>query len=175
MTEEEKMTCEHNRKKGFMKYIGVLLATLLGAFLAFYFVADMTIKHMMDPMYQFRKMDKMMQHQEREMENFDKKMMKDMRIKMPMHQKSIVEIQKLDDEYKIIVDLRPFDNNEKNVRVEVRDNMATVNASVEKEKRHEDSIVEFSQTFYLEGDLDTSKIKKERFKDKYIVTVPERD
>ena len=98
-----------------------------------------------------------------------------MRIKMPMHQKSIVEIQKLDDEYKIIVDLRPFDNNEKNVRVEVRDNMATVNASVEKEKRHEDSIVEFSQTFYLEGDLDTSKIKKERFKDKYIVTVPERD
>ena len=53
--------------------------------------------------------------------------------------------------------------------------MATVNASVEKEKRHEDSIVEFSQTFYLEGDLDTSKIKKERFKDKYIVTVPERD
>ena len=173
MKEEEKMSCEHNHKKCILKYIGVLCATLLGAFLAFYFVADMTIKHMMDPMYQFKKMDRMMEHQERQMDKMGKRMMKD--VGMPMHHKSIVEIQNFDDEYRIIVDLRPFDNNEKNVQFELNNNMATVTASVEKEKRHEDSIVNFSQTFYLDGDLDVAKIKKEKVKNRYIITIPEKD
>ena len=173
MTEEEKMICEHNRKKCVMKYLGVLGATLLGSFLAFYFVADMTIKHMMDPMYQFRKMDRMMEHQERQMNKMDKKMMKE--IGMPMPHKSIIDVQKFDDEYKIVIDLRPFDDNEKNVQFELNNNMATVTASVEKEKRHEDRIVNFSQTFYLEGDLDVAKIKKEKMKNKYIITIPEKD
>ena len=80
-----------------------------------------------------------------------------------------------DDEYKIVIDLRPFDDNEKNVQFELNNNMATVTASVEKEKRHEDRIVNFSQTFYLEGDLDVAKIKKEKMKNKYIITIPEKD
>lgn len=174
MTEEQNYGCEHNKKKCFMKYLGVLGATLLGAFLAFYFVADMTIKHMMDPMYQVRKMDKMFEHQARQMDKMDKRMMREMGMPT-FHRGQIVAVENLDDEYKIIIDLRPFDDNEKNIIFELNDNMATIKASVEKEKRHEENIVNFQQTFYLDGDLDIAKIKKEKVKNKYVITIPEKD
>ena len=183
MTEEEKFTCdcghEHNtnnenelNKKQWMKYLGLIGATLLGSFLAFYFVADMTIKHLTNPAYQFRKFDKMMERQAREMDKMDRKMMKEMGMPRFHKNKSMVIVERDDDDYKIIVDLRAFDNNEKNVKFNLNNNMATVSASIEKEKRHEDSIVEFSQTFYLNGNLDKKNIKKEKERDKYVITIP---
>ena len=182
MTEEEKLNCgcEHKnendtKKKHCMKYIGIVLATLLGSFLAFYFVADMTLKNMMNPANQFRRMDKMMERHSRDMEKMDRKMMKDMGMPPMFHHKSMVVVDKLDDEYKILVDLRAFDNNEKNVKFDLNNNIATVSASIEKENRHEDSIVEFSQSFYLSGDLDKTKIKKEKDRNKYVITIPLKD
>jgi len=182
MTEEEKLNCgcEHKNendinKKHCMKYLGIMLATLAGSFLAFYFVADMTIKHMTDPAYQFKKMDKMMERHSRDMEKMDRRMMKDMGMPSMFHHKPMVVLDKLDDEYKIIVDLRAFDNNEKNIKFDLNNNLATVSASIEKEKRHEDSIVEFSQSFYLSGNLEKSKIKKETERGKYIITIPLKD
>ena len=179
---EENFNCEcgheHNhveKKKHLMKYLGIFGATLLGSFLAFYFVADVTMKHLTNPEYQFRKFDKMMERQAKDMEKFDKKMMKDMGLPPMYKNKSMVVVDKLDDEYKIFVDLRPFDNNEKNVNFELNNNMATVSASIEKEKRHRDSIVEFSQTFYLDGDLDKKNIKTEKERGKYIITIPLKD
>lgn len=177
MTEEEKTTCncehEHETKKNqWMKYLGLVGATLLGSFLAFYFVADMTIKHLTDPAYQFRKFDRMMEHHARDMEKMDRKMMREMGVPHFNKNKSMVVVERDDDDYKIIVDLRAFDNNEKNVNFDLKNNMATVSASIEKEKRHEDSIIEFSQTFYLSGNLDTKNIKKEKERNKYVITIP---
>lgn len=178
MTEDEKITCncEHEKKKNqWMKYLGLVGATLLGSFLAFYFVADMTIKHLTDPAYQFRKFDKMMERQAKDMDKMDRRMMKE--IGMPhFHQnKSMVTVERDDDDYKIIVDLRAFDNNEKNVKFDLNNNMATISASIEKEKKHEDSIIKFSQTFYLSGDIDSKNIKKEKERNKYIITIPLRE
>ena len=145
---------------------------MVGSFLAFYFVADMTIKHLTNPYYQFKRMDKIMEHHARDMEKMDRKMMKDMGMPRFHKNKSIVMVERDDDDYKIIVDLRAFDNNEKNVKFDLNNNMATVSASIEKEKRHEDSIVEFSQTFYLNGNLDKKNIKKEKERNNYIITIP---
>ncbi len=184
MTEEEKFTSEcgheHNlnhdlKKNHILKYIGIVMATLVGSFLAFYFVADMTIKHLTDPVYQFRKFDKMMERQAKDMEKMDRRMSKEMGIPHFNKNKSMVVVERDDDDYKIIVDLRAFDNNEKNVKFDLNNNMATVSASVEKTKKHEDSIVEFSQTFYLSGNLDKKNIKKERERNKYVITIPLKD
>lgn len=177
---EENYTCncdkEHNNEKNknnLMKYLGIAGATLLGSFLAFYFIADMTIKQLTNPVYQFRRMDKMMERQARDMEKFDRKMMRDMGYKHG--NKSVISVEKLDDEYKIIVDLKPFDNNEKYVKFELNNNIATVSASIEKEKRHRDSIIEFSQTFYIDGNIDKKDIKKEKNHNQYIITIPLKD
>ena len=186
MTEEEQNTCncehEHHikneneiKKTQWMKYLGIIGATLLGSFLAFYFVADMTIKHLTDPSYQFKKMNKIMEHHSREMDKIDKKMMKEIGMPDFHKHKSMVMVERDDDEYKIIVDLRAFDNNEKNVKFDINNNMATVSASIEKEKKHEDSIIEFSQTFYLSGNIDKNKIKKEKERNQYIITIPLKD
>ena len=186
MTEGENFTCncgnEHNindekelNKNQWKKYLGVVGATLLGSFLAFYFVADMTIKHLTDPVYQFRKFDRMMEQQAKDMDKMDRRMMREMGMPHFHKNKSMVMVDKDDDEYKIVVDLRAFDNNEKNVKFDLKNNMATISASIEKEKRHEDSIVEFSQSFYLSGNIDSKNIKKEKERNKYIITIPLRE
>lgn len=166
---------DETKKNQWLKYLGIVGATLLGSFLAFYFVADMTIKHLTDPAYQFKKFDKMMERQARDMDKMDRRMMREMGMPHFHKNKSMVMVDKDDDEYKIVVDLRTFDNNEKNVKFDLNNNMATVSASIEKEKRHEDSVIEFSQTFYLSGNLDKKNIKKEKERDKYVITIPIKD
>ena len=42
-----------------LKYLGLVFATILGAFLAFYFVLNTTINHLMSPYYTMNQMDKM--------------------------------------------------------------------------------------------------------------------
>ena len=180
MTEEnttcncEKNHSEEIKKNNLMKYLGIVGATLLGSFLAFYFIADMTIKQLTDPVYQFRRMDKMMERQAKDMEKFDRKMIRDMGYKN--RRNAPVLIENHDDEYKIIIDLKPFDNNEKNIKFDLNNNIATVSASIEKEKRHSNSVIEFSQTVYIDGEIDNKKgIKKEKEHGKYIITIPLKD
>ena len=60
MIEENNREYHYEHKSHWLRTLGVILATLIGAFLAFYFVADMTFNRMTDPSYQMRKMEKMM-------------------------------------------------------------------------------------------------------------------
>ena len=47
-------------KEGCLKYFVIFIATIIGAFLAFYVVTDYTIKTMLSPEYQMRKAEKLM-------------------------------------------------------------------------------------------------------------------
>ena len=47
-------------KHHLLKVIGVIIATFLGAFLAFYLAVDLTLNRMFNPEYQIRKMEKTM-------------------------------------------------------------------------------------------------------------------
>ena len=66
---------EEEKKHSWLKAFGIILATLLGAFLAFYFAADMTFHRMLSPEYSYRKMERMMKQQERNFRKFDEKFM----------------------------------------------------------------------------------------------------
>ena len=161
---------EERNHHPWLKLLGIILATFLGAFLAFYFAVDMTMNRMMNPDYQIRKMEKMMRHQEKKFHKFEEKMMENpFEPKMaPM----LVNLVKESDEYKVIVDLKPLGGDDKNVNVKLNDNIITVSGEVEKSGRHGERIMNFSQAFYLDENVNADKMNKKKKGNKYIITLP---
>ncbi len=160
-------------KSHFWRTLWTILATLLGAFLAFYFVADRAVDRMTDPAYSMRKMEKMMRHQERNFRKFEDRAMDN--PFEPRMAPMLVNLVKEPGEYKVIVDLKPLGGSEKNVNVNLQENVVTVNGEVDKKELNREKIMNFSQAFYLDEHLKSDKIKKEVKGNKYIITIPYED
>ena len=154
-----------------LKHILRGLLTFLGAFAAFYVVTDWHYKRMLDPVVQMRKMDRIMQKEDRYARKmFHREMMEGAKIDSKINQ--IVHIEKLDDFYKIIIDLKPFDNNEKNVEIKTEGDTLTIHAAGENTKHNRNAILNFSQSFRFPEDVDLTRIAKTREGHNYIITVP---
>lgn len=169
---------ENNKLKHcWCKYLGLVLATFTGAFLAFYFVADITVHHMMSPKYRIHKMEQFMKEQERMLGNIDKQVSNDDIIPLlpPRKMLNLIHIVKGDDVYKIIVDLKPFDNNTNNINVDVDGRIVTVSGKVEKNKPNSENIMSFSQAYEIPDNFDKTKITKVKKHNKYIITIPTID
>ena len=83
-----------------------------------------------------------------------------------------VHVEKGKDAYRIIIDLRPFDNNERNVEVRTEGNTLIVSAAGERNSHSKEEIIKYSQAFDFTEDIDASGITKVREGNKYIITVP---
>ena len=156
-------------KHHLLKVIGVIIATFLGAFLAFYFAVDLTLNRMFNPEYQIRKMEKTMNN----IQKFDEKMMESPFV--PKMSPMLVNLVKEPNEYKVIVDLKSLGDDEKNVDVKLDNNMVTISGDMQKKELKGEKIMNFSQSFYLDEKLIPNKIVKERKGNKYIVTIPFED
>ena len=156
-------------KHHLLKVIGVIIATFLGAFLAFYFAVDLTLNRMFNPEYQIRKMERTMNN----IQKFDEKMMESPFV--PKMSPMLVNLVKEPNEYKIIVDLKSLGDDEKNVDVKLDNNMVTISGDMQKKELRGEKIMNFSQSFYLDEKLIPNKIIKERKGNKYIVTIPFED
>lgn len=156
-------------KHHLLKVIGVIIATFLGAFLAFYLAVDLTLNRMFNPEYQIRKMEKTMNN----MQKFDEKMMESPFV--PKMSPMLVNLVKEPNEYKVIVDLKSLGDDEKNVDVKLDNNMVTISGDMQKKEVRGEKIMNFSQSFYLDEKLIPNKIIKERKGNKYIVTIPFED
>ena len=156
-------------KHHLLKVIGVIIATFLGAFLAFYLAVDLTLNRMFNPEYQIRKMEKTMNN----MQKFDEKMMESPFV--PKMSPMLVNLVKEPNEYKVIVDLKSLGDDEKNVDVKLDNNMVTISGDMQKKEVRGEKIMNFSQSFYLDEKLIPNKIVKERKGNKYIVTIPFED
>ena len=157
-------------KHGCLKVIGVIIAAFAGAFLAFYFVANTTVTRLMNPEYQMRRMERMIEQQERNFRKMESKM-----IEHPFKQRSfpvLTKFVKEPDAYRITIDLKALDNDEKNVNVELKDNILNISGAADKKDKHSERSINFSQSFYLDGNLKSDGITKEKDGDKYIITVP---
>lgn len=154
-----------------LKHILVGLLTFLGAFAAFYVVTDWHYKRMLDPVFQMKKMDRIMQKEERQMHKMTGR---EMRKGAMLEHKAgqIVHIEKGDDAYKIIINLKPFDNNEKNVEVSADNKTLTINAAGETKKHNKDAIVRFTQSFIFPDNAELGEMSKFKEGDKYIIIVP---
>lgn len=156
-------------KHHLLKVIGVIIATFLGAFLAFYFAVDLTLNRMFNPEYQIRKMERTMNN----IQKFDEKMMESPFV--PKMSPMLVNLVKEPNEYKVIVDLKSLGDDEKNVDVKLDNNMVTISGDMQKKELKGEKIMNFSQSFYLDEKLIPNKIIKERKGNKYIVTIPFED
>ncbi|CDE60735.1 unknown [Fusobacterium sp. CAG:439] len=154
-----------------LRHVLTGLLVFLGAFAAFYVVSDWHFKRMMDPMLQMRRMDRALMRDEH---RFDKMARKELhrQLRMERHAAQFVHVEKTEDAYKIIIDLRPFDNNEKNVEVRTEGNTVIINAAGEKNTRHKQEIMKYSQAFAFGEDINANNITKVREGDNYIITVP---
>ncbi len=161
MLEEDRHTVKHA--------VITFIAALLGGFLAFYVVMDITLAKMFDPMRGFRRAEKMIQKQAREMQRIDNDIF--MPSPMPLHH-SIINMVKEKDQYKFIIDLKQLNNNDKNINVTAEGDTINIKGVMDKSENNKDMVIEFSQTFALGAPIDEDKIKKEVKGDKYIITVP---
>ena len=88
---------------------------------------------------------------------------------------SAVSSAKYEDEYVIVVDLKPFDNDENNIRFNVKGNVVTVSGNVINNKKNKESRYYFTESFEIPEKIILSEITKEKVKDKYIITLPVRN
>lgn len=160
-------------KFSWMKFLGVILATFIGAFLAFYLVMHIMVNRMMSPEYQMKRMEKMVQQEQRNFQRAEEKYGEN--PFEPRMAPMLVNLVKESDEYKVIVDLKPIGGDEKNVNVKLDNNIITVSGEVERNEHHRESIMHFSQSYYLDEKLKSDKISKERKGNKYIITIPYED
>ena len=149
--------------------IGILV--FLGAFAAFYVVTDWHFKRMLDPGVQMRKMEKMMLRDQNRMDKMIRReAMQDFNFQRKAE--NFIRVEKNPDNYKIIIDLRPFDNDEKNVEVKTNGSMLTVTAAGETKKHGHEMITKVSQNFMFDENVDLNKINKIREGNDYIIFVP---
>ncbi len=165
-----------------LKHILTGLLVFLGAFAAFYVVSDWHFKRMMDPALQMRRFDHAMMRQQQRIDRdimkqqyrMDKLARKELQRQYKMDEKiaGFIHMEKTKDAYKIIIDLKPFDNNEKNVEVSAKGNVLSINAAGENATRHKEEVIRYNQNFTFGDDVELDKMTKVREGDKYIITIP---
>lgn len=159
---------DEHKKHCFYRYLGLFLATMLGAFLAVYFVADITLNNLMNPYVAMHRMD-------REFKKMDKEFVRELPPHPHMKRHNTIDFFRTPDEYKFIIDLKPFNGNSNNIKVETADHTITISGEATVNKKHSETFTSFSQTYTLDDDANFAKMTKKTHHDKYIITVPLED
>lgn len=162
-----------NKKHCLLKYLGLVLATILGAFLAFYFVLNTTINHFMSPYYAMNQMDKMIERENNEFMKDDIPIFGLNKEQYKHHE--IITLMRTPEAYKFIIDLKPFHGNVNAINIETKNGQITINGEVSTNKKHEKSLAKISQTYLLENGANYNKISKKKIDNNYIITVPIED
>lgn len=163
---------EH-KKHCLLKYLGLVLATILGAFLAFYFVLNTTINHLMSPYYTMNQMDKMIERENNEFMKDDIPIFGLNKEQYKHHE--IITLMRTPEAYKFIIDLKPFHGNVNAINIETKNGQITINGEISTNKKHEKSLAKISQTYLLENGANYNKISKKKIDNNYIITVPIED
>jgi len=150
------------------------LMTFLGAFAAFYVISDMRLHALMNPEYQMRKMEKRLM---KDQKTIDKAIGRDFnRDRMlEVEGNRIIHLVQTKDNYKIIVDLNAFDNDERNIETKIDGNTLTVTGAGMKETASTTKISRFSQSYAFGDDVDLNDMTKMRNGNQYIITIPIED
>ena len=154
-------------------WLKIALITFLAAFLAFYLVMEIMIRRISSPVYEIQRIEKMMQKEAKSLENYENRMMDN--PFEPKMRPMLVNLVKENDEYKVIVDLKPFDGDEKGINVNVNDKVLSVTGELDKKYHGNERIINFTQSYYLDDNLLIDRMTKEKKGDKYIITIPYED
>ncbi len=166
--ENNKVVISNEGKKIFV----YSLMTFLGAFLAFYVLMHQTMFHFFKTRHHAPIInEKSFNNFEKDIENDFEKLEK-REINKFKNKISAVQTLKYDDAYVIVINLKPFNNNEDNIRFSVNGNIATVSGNVIKNKRNGESSYYFTESFEIPEKININEIQKEKIDGKYIITLP---
>ena len=167
--------------------LGMVFASFLGAFLAFYFVMDqhMNRHYQPFPMPQPHNMERKMFDEMERMYKHDMKMLDKMfknhqspkqekMFNMPFFMMDSVKIRTEydDNKFNIIVCLKPFNGDENKVNYNVAGRKLTVFGSSQVKEDGYEQDVEFSQDYILPKNADITNISKTKDGNKLIISVP---
>ena len=163
---------DENKKHCLLKYLGIVLATLIGAFLAFYFAVHSTLDRLTNPYNIMHKADKLMM---RDFDKFDKEFPVPKGPHKHFHNHGVISFMRTPDAYKFIIDLKPFRGNANAVRVETRGQQITISGETAANKKNEEYCTQITQSYLLDDDAKIDKMSKKIVSDKYIITIPVKD
>lgn len=165
-------------KNKIYKYIGLFFAVMVGAFLAVYFAITMAFNSLFNPFVVFHNMNKEMNKMENEMIPADSVLPQHMRsyFEQETGNSNLIHYIKSPEEYKFIINLKPFHNNSDNIKISTQNNSISFSGEATTEKKHSQSFTSFSQSYTLDDDVNFEKMSKKQVnKNKYVVTVPIED
>ena len=131
-------------KHPFLKSLLCGLLIFLGAYCAFYTVADWHMETL------FTKEEK----------RFARKAA------------NVIHLEQAKDAYRILIDLRAFDNNENNVQVSTNGNILTINGRSIRKSKNNEQISEFQQNFMFGDNVRLKDLTKETNGHYYVITIP---
>ena len=163
--EEHRPMCTNHP---FMKTLLTGLLIFLGAFCAFYVVADWHLKRLFEP--KFMSPARMEHAMFKDMRQMDKvfKENKDFSRKSA----HVIHLEQAKDFYKVYIDLRAFDNNENNVQVTTNGSILTINGRSIRKSKNNEQISEFQQQYMFGNNVRLSDLTKETSGHYYIITIP---
>ena len=164
---------EEVRKNLWLWILGTVLTTFLVLFLAFYLAMSLVANKIHDPEYRMKKFEKMLAKQEHRLENYQDRMMDN--PFQPKMRPMLVNLTRENGEYRVIVDLKPFDNDPSGINVNLDGNVLTINGELDKKFHGNEKIINFRQAYFLDEKLDIDKMTTEQKGDKYIITIPVDD
>ena len=163
---------DESKKHHWLRIGAIILVSFIVAFLAFYIAMEMMFRKIADPMYSAKRVEKFIQQQEKDFRKLESMSENPFEPKMrPM----LVNLVKENNEYKVIVDLKPLEGNEKGIDVNIKDNVISITGELDNKTMRGEKIISFAQAYYLDEKLETDKIIKEKKGDKYIITIPFED
>ena len=114
--------------------------------------------------------DKMIQ---KDMQKMDKMLKHNEDMYFPRNSKAnIVHLEQNEDNYKVIIDLRAFDNNDKNVQVKTNGNVLTIGARTIKKSKNNEQVSEFQQNYMFGDNVQLANLKKEIEGHYYVIEIP---
>lgn len=155
--QDEKEVKNNNSK--LLKYILILIVVFLGTFAAVYTVVDMNMNKLgLKPLFvTFKEAQKMLDSEAKFIEKFS-----------PLP----VRIEEKKDKYIITVNLKNFNNNPDNIKIETLENGITISGEMKKEKDGEIKESSFYQNVMFPNKIDTEKISKEAQGNNMIIILP---
>lgn len=162
---------EETTKHHWLKILAIAIMTFIVTFFAFYIVMEIMLYRMSDPVYNAKRVERMIKHQQKSFDKMENRMLADNPFE-PRLRPMLVNLVKETNEYKVVVDLRPLDGNEKAININLDDKVLTISGEIDKKNFGHEKIVKFSQSYFLDEDLEQEKMTKEKKGDKYIITIP---
>ena len=162
---------EESTKHHWLRIGAIALVTFITAFLAFYIVMEIMLNRMSDPVYNAKRFERMIQHQQKDFRKMENRMLSENPFE-PRLRPMLVNLVKEANEYKVVVDLRPLDGNENAVNIQLDGKVLTVSGELDKKSHGNEKIINFTQSYYLDQELEADEMTKEKKGDKYIITIP---